>query len=43
MKKLEFALLLMEKKDKWKRAEDRNLEEYLRTSVTAASLPSLHM
>jgi len=33
MKKLEFALLLMDKKEKWKRAESQRLEESLSKSV----------
>jgi len=36
MKKLEFALLLMDKKDKWKRAENEPLEESPRTPSISA-------
>jgi hypothetical protein len=36
MKKLEFALLLMDKKDKWKRAENKTLEESPRTPTISA-------
>jgi len=36
MKKIEFALLLMDKKDRWKRAENKLLEESTRRSAVSA-------